>query len=115
LRLRWNSHASHAFASKGAPMMAMKKTPVFSRLSAASLIALALMSAAFAQTPGAVAKPNTAIPDKQHLGPVNPPHAGVVKPTHDTDPEMTKKPPPQDPAETPVIPPSATPGGNEAK
>jgi hypothetical protein len=95
--------------------MAMRKTPVFSRFAAALLIAAAPMGAAFGQTPGAVAKPNTAIPDKQHLGPVDPPHSGVVKPTHDTDPAMTKKPPPQDPAETPVIPPSATPGGNEAK
>jgi hypothetical protein len=95
-------------------MMVMNKTPVFWRSCAALLIA-APMGVAFAQTPGSVAKPNTTIPDKQHLGPVNPPHAGVVKPTQDTDPDMTKKPPPQDPAETPVIPPSATPGGNEAK
>ncbi len=95
--------------------MAMKKTPVFSRFGAALLIVAAPMGATLGQTPGSAAKPNTTIPDKQHLGPVNPPHAGVVKPTHDTDPDMTKKPPPQDPAETPVIPPSATPGGNEAK
>jgi hypothetical protein len=96
-------------------MMAMKRTPAFSRLGAALLIVVAPMGAAFGQTPGSAAKLNTTIPDKQHLGPVNPPHAGVVKPTHDTDPDMTKKPPPQDPAEMPVIPPSATPGGNEAK
>ncbi len=95
--------------------MAMKKTPVYSRFGAALLIVAVPMGAAFGQTPGSAAKPNTTIPDKQHLGPVNPPHAGVVKPTHDTDPDMTKKPPPQDPAETPVIPPSATPGGSEAK
>ncbi len=95
--------------------MAMKKTPVFSRFGAALLIVAAPMGAAFGQTPGSAAKPSTTIPDKQHLGPVNPPHAGVVKPPHDTDPDMTKKPPPQDPAETPVIPPSATPGGSEAK
>ncbi len=94
--------------------MAMKKMRVLSRFAAALLIAVAPMGAAFGQTPSA-AKPNTAIPEKQHLGPVNPPHAGVVKPTHDTDPDMTKKPQPQDPAETPVIPPSATPGGSEAK
>jgi hypothetical protein len=91
------------------------KIPVLSRFGAILLIAAAPTSTAFAQTAGSVAKPNTAIPEKQHLGPVNPPHAGVVKPTHDTDPAMTKKPPPQDPSETPVIPPSATPGGNEAK
>ncbi len=96
-------------------MMAMKKTPGISRFAAALLIAVAPMGAAFGQTPGSAVKPNTTIPDKQYLGPVNPPHAGVVKPTHDTDPDMTRKPPPQDPAETPVIPPSATPSGNEAK
>ncbi len=96
-------------------MTPMRKTPVFSRFGAALLIAAAPMGAAFGQTPGSAAKPNTTIPDKQHLGPVDPPHAGVMKPTHDTDPAMTKKPPPQDPEETPVIPPSATPGGSEAK
>jgi hypothetical protein len=95
--------------------MTMNKTPALTRLGAVLLIAAAPLSGAFAQTAGSVAKPNTAIPEKQHLGPVNPPHAGVVTPTHDADPDMTKKPPPQDPAETPVIPPSATPGGNEAK
>ncbi len=70
---------------------------------------------AVAQSPGSAAKPNTAIPDKQQLGPVTPPSNGVITPKHDTDPAMTKKPPPQNPAETPVIPPSATPGGSEAK
>ncbi len=96
-------------------MTVMRKTPVFSLFGAALLIAAAPMGAAFGQTPGSAAKPNTTIPDKQHLGPVDPPHAGVAKPTHDTDPAMTKNPPSQDPAETPVIPPSATPGGDESK
>jgi hypothetical protein len=77
------------------------------------------MTTAWAQTPGSAAKPNTTIPEKQHLGsdlgPVNPSHDGVITPKHDNDPDMTKKPPPQSPNETPVIPPSATQGGNEAK
>jgi len=93
----------------------MPETHRLSRLGAV-LIALALpMTAAFAQTPGSAAKPNTTIPEKQHLGPVNPSHDGVITPKHDNDPDMTKKPPPQSPNETPVIPPSATPGGSEAK
>ena len=71
--------------------------------------------AAWAQSPGSAAKPNTTIPEKQHMGPVNPPRDGIITPKHDNDPDMTKKPPPQSPSETPVIPPSATPGGNEAK
>lgn len=71
---------------------------------------------ALAQSAAPTAKPQTIIPDKQHMGPVTPPpHDGVIAPKHNTDPDMTKKPPPQNPAETPVIPPSATPGGKEAK
>ncbi len=96
-------------------MMNTKKTPVFSQFAAALLFASASTGAAFAQIPGSPARPATTIPDKQHLGPVGSPRSGMVKPAHDTDPEMTKRPPPQDPAETPVIPPPATPGGNEAK
>lgn len=69
----------------------------------------------FAQSPGAAAKPNTTIPEKQHIGPVDPPANGVIKPKSDTDPAMAKKPPPQSPAETPVIPPAETQGGQEAK
>ncbi len=95
-------------------MTVTKKKPAFLRFGAALLIAAAPMRVAFGQTPGS-AKPSTTIPDKQHLGPVDPPRAAMVKPARDTDPEMIKKPPPQDPAETPVIPPSTTPGGSEAK
>jgi hypothetical protein len=84
-------------------------------LMAAALPMTAPTSAAWAQTPGSAAKPNTTIPEKQHLGPVNPSHDGVITPKHDNDPGMTKTPPPQSPNETPVIPPSATQGGNEAK
>lgn len=69
--------------------------------------------AAHAQSPGAADKPNTTIPEKQHMGPVDPGKAtgGVIKPNSNTDPAMVKKPPPQDPGETPVIPPKGTPGG----
>jgi len=86
----------------------------------AVLIAVALpltaaMTAAWAQAPGSAAKPSTAIPEKQHRGPVAPSPDGVITPKHDNDPDMTKKPPPQSPNETPVIPPSTTPGGSEAK
>ncbi len=87
---------------------------ILSRLVAAFAI-MAATTTVFAQSPGSVAKPNTTIPEKQHLGPVDPPHNGVVTPKQDADPAMTKQPPPQNPGETPVIPPSATPGGNEAK
>jgi hypothetical protein len=97
----------------------MPKNCKLSRLGAV-LMAVALpmtapLSAARAQTPGSAAKPNTTIPEKQHLGRVDPSHSGVITPKHDNDPDMTKRPPPQSPNETPVIPPSATPGGNEAK
>lgn len=85
------------------------------RLGVALSIAAMSPACALAQSAGSAAKPNTTIPEKQHLGPVTPPHEGVIKPKHNTDPGMTKAPPPQNPAETPVIPPSATPGGREAK
>ncbi|HLH11950.1 MAG TPA: hypothetical protein VKV77_08740 [Methylovirgula sp.] len=75
------------------------------------------IGSAFAQSPGSAAKPNSTIPEKQHMGPVNPPPAnatgGVITPKDDTDPGMTKKPPPQNPEETPVIPPKNN--GSEAK
>jgi hypothetical protein len=74
-----------------------------------ALAVLFLAAAALAQSPGSVAKPNTTIPEKQHMGPVDPPTtttgSGVIAPKADTDPGMTKKPPPQDPKETPVIQP----------
>jgi hypothetical protein len=75
----------------------------------AALALLVFTAAALAQSPGSAAKPNTTIPEKQHMGPVDPPptttSSGVITPKADTDPGMTKKPPPQDPGETPVIPP----------
>lgn len=75
----------------------------------AALAVLFLAAAALAQSPGSAAKPNTTIPEKQHMGPVDPPttttSSGVIVPKADTDPGMTKKPPPQDPKETPVIQP----------
>jgi hypothetical protein len=79
-----------------------------------ALVVLVFASAVLAQSPGLAAKPNSTIPEKQHMGPVNPPTAttdGVVAPKGDTDPEMTKNPPPQDPEETPVIPPPKGAGG----
>jgi hypothetical protein len=54
-----------------------------------ALVVLVFASAALAQSPGSAVKPNSTIPEKQHMGPVNPPTA--------TDPGMTKNPPPQDP------------------
>jgi hypothetical protein len=74
----------------------------------AALAVLFLAAAALAQSPGSAAKPNTTIPEKQHMGPVDPPtttRSGVIAPKVDTDPGMTKKPPPQDPKEMPVIQP----------
>ncbi len=74
----------------------------------AALAVLLLATAVLAQSPGSAAKPNTTIPEKQHMGPVDPPAAtssGVIAPKADTDPGMTKNPPPQDPNEMPVIPP----------
>ncbi len=75
---------------------------------AAALFLLVITAAALAQGPGSAAKPNSTIPEKQHMGPVRPPattSGGVIAPKTDTDPGMTKRPPPQDPNETPVIPP----------
>jgi hypothetical protein len=79
----------------------------------AALVAVTFAAAALAQSPGSAAKPNSTIPEKQHMGPVDPPAttSGVITPKGDTDPAMAKTPPPQDPAETPVIPPKGTPGG----
>jgi hypothetical protein len=94
--------------------MFKKKLTLF-RFAATVLIVFAPLASARAQSPGSAAKPNTTIPEKQHMGAATAPHDGVIKPKRDADPDMTKKPPPQDPAETPVIPPSATSGGNEAK
>jgi hypothetical protein len=80
---------------------------------AAALFVLVFVAAALAQSPGSAAKPNSTIPEKQHLGPVNPPttSGGVITPKTDTDPGMTKRPPPQNPNETPVIPPPKGTGG----
>jgi hypothetical protein len=80
----------------------------------AALAVLLLATVALAQSPGSAAKPSSTIPEKQHMGPVDPPAAGssgVIAPKADTDPGMTKKPPPQDPKETPVIPPPKGAGG----
>ncbi|MGB7125755.1 MAG: hypothetical protein WBD42_02855 [Methylovirgula sp.] len=80
----------------------------------AALCVLVFAAAALAQSPGSAAKPNSTIPEKQHMGPVDPPTAtsdGVITPKADTDPGMTKQPPPQDPNETPVIPPPTGTGG----
>ena len=80
----------------------------------AALLVLVFAATALAQSPGAADKPNSTIPEKQHMGPVNPgktaADAGIITPS-DPDPAMVKKPPPQDPKETPVIPPKGTPGG----
>jgi hypothetical protein len=80
----------------------------------AALVALVFAAAALAQSPGSATKPNSTIPEKQHMGPVNPPTAtsdGVIKPKGNMDTGMTKKPPPQNPNETPVIPPPKGTGG----
>jgi hypothetical protein len=79
----------------------------------AALLALVFAAAALAQSPGSADKPTTTIPEKQHMGPVDPGKAtgGVITPKGDTDPGMAKTPPPQDPNETPVIPPKGTQGG----
>jgi hypothetical protein len=73
---------------------------------------LIFTAVALAQSPGSADKPNSTIPEKQHMGPVDPGKAtgGVITPG-DPDPGMAKKHPPQGPAETPVIPPKGTPGG----
>jgi hypothetical protein len=96
-------------------MITKNQSAVFLRLGLALAIGAGSMTSALAQTPGSAAKPNTTIPEKQHMGPVTQPQNGVITPRHDTDPDMSKSPPPQSPAETPVIPPSSTPGGSEAK
>jgi hypothetical protein len=88
---------------------------ILSRLGVALSIVAGSAAWEMAQSPGSAAKPNTTIPEKQHMGPVTPPHNGVMAPRHNIDPDMTKEPPPQSSTETPVIPPSATPGGDEAK
>lgn len=81
---------------------------------AAALFVLVFAAVALAQSPGSAAKPNSTIPEKQHMGPVNPPATtsdGVITPKSNTDPGMTKQPPPQNPDETPVIPPPKGTGG----
>lgn len=78
----------------------------------AALVVLVFAAAALAQSPGTAEKPNSTIPEKQHIGPVDPPTStSVIVPKTNTDRGMVKNPPPRDPSETPVIPPPKSAGG----
>jgi hypothetical protein len=94
---------------------AQTSAQVAGMLAALAVLFLAAPAPALAQSPGSAAKPNTTIPEKQHMGPVHPPgvmsSSGVIVPKADTDPGITKKPPPQDPKEMPVIQPPKGAGG----
>jgi hypothetical protein len=80
-----------------------------------ALVVLIFAAAALAQSPGSAAKPNSTIPEKQHMGPVDPPTStSVIAPKTNTDPGMVKNPPPQDPSETPVILPKSAGGTVDA-